>query len=88
MAKEKRTKPRAAAKRTPRTLPGQLRRATPALRLPRQSAPVARGRSVARFRLDVAAAQQNCDQCFSYCARLPRPMRAVCENLCRTACNG
>lgn len=58
------------------------------LRLPRQSGPVARSRSTSPFRIGVAAAEQSCAACLSACAGLPPPLRATCEIVCRSICQG
>ncbi len=58
------------------------------LRLPHQSGPVARGRSTSPFRIGVAAAEQSCAACLSACAGLPPPLRATCEIVCRSICQG
>ena len=58
------------------------------LRLPRQSAPLARGRSTSPFRISVAAAEHDCVACLSGCAALPPPLRATCEIVCRSVCQG
>jgi hypothetical protein len=59
-----------------------------ALSLPPNAVPVRRGRSISPFRLRVAAAQQDCSACLSACAALPPPLRATCQIVCRSICEG
>lgn len=79
-------KPRKKVKRT------ATRRARAAavslLRLPRQAGPVARGLSTSPFRIGVAAAGHDCAACLSACAGLPPPLRATCQIVCRSICQG